>query len=123
MQRMKADGTWGIGNVSVDALIELFISKSVWYSYYKKLFPRMAKWPEMVKWMENHSDAKSAYEVWGSEKASYSFQDLKEFLDWQDSRASQKKREKRKAQDNEDRGSSSKKQKQAKSTDNGDISM
>lgn len=124
MQRMKADGTWALGNVSVDTLIELFVSKTVWYSYYKKLFPRVAKHSELVKWMENDPGAKSSYEIWGTEKASYSFQDLKVHLEWLDARSTQKKKEKRKFRDSEDReSSSSKKQKRAKSNDEGDIPM
>jgi hypothetical protein len=123
MQQMKANGTWALGNVSADALIGLFVSKTVWYTYYTKLFPRVARWPNLVKWMENDSEAKSSYDIWGSEKASYSFQDLRQLLDWLDTRATQKKKEKRKNRDSEERGSSSKKQKRAKSNDDGDISM
>jgi len=123
MQRMKADGTWALGTVSVDTLIELFVSKTVWYTYYKKLFPRVIMHPELVKWMENDPGAKSSYDIWGTEKASYSFQDLKVLLDWLDARSTQKKKEKRKVRDGENRDSSSKKQKWAKSNDDGNISM
>lgn len=122
MQQMKVDGTWTLGNVSTDTLIEMFVSKTVWYTYYTKLFPRVAKWLDLLKWMDNEPDAKSSYDIWGSEKASYSFQELKELLNWLDTRAN-KKREKRKNRDSEESGSSAKKQKLAKSNDVVDVFM
>ena len=134
MQQMKVDGTWSLGNVSTDTLIEIFVSKTVWYSYYTKLFPRVAKWLDLLKWMDNEPDAKSSYDIWGTEKASYSFQELKELLNWLDTCAANTKREKRKNRDSgEDEfhrkterykvGSSAKKQKVVKGSEMVDVFM
>src|SRR5262245_53614565 len=60
MQRMKIDGTWTLGKVSTDALIELFVSKTVWYTYYIKLFPQVARWTHLAQWMENDPDARAS---------------------------------------------------------------
>jgi hypothetical protein len=122
MHRMRADGTWTLGQVSMDLLIEIFVSKSVWYGYYKKYFPRAARYPDLVKWLENDEGVKSSFDIWRMEKASYTFQDLGELLEWLDVRFAQKK-EKRKVRDGEDRASLSKKQKRMKSNEDGDISM
>jgi hypothetical protein len=124
MQKMKANGTWTLGTVSVDALIKVFAAKSVWYSYHAKYFPWVSKYPHLICWLESGSDARPTYEIWGSEKTSYSFTDLKDLLNQLDICAS-KKKEKRERESEEkrfDEARSSKKQKRVKSCDD-DVSV
>jgi hypothetical protein len=121
MQKLRADGTWTLGKVSADTLIELFVSKTVWYNYHCKLFPQVAKYPVLKQWLDNEGDGQSSLEVWGEEKASYTFRDLQERLKTLEIRASKKKKEKRKLKEDHD---TSKKRKLSKSyDDDGDVSM
>ena len=128
MQKMMVDGTWTLGKVSADTLIELFVSKTVWYTYYAKLFPRVAKYSNLKQWLENDLNAQSSHDIWGVEKAVYTFQDLKGLLEFWDARS--KRKEKRKLKESQDKlgdsgasSSKSKKQKRSKSCDDGEVSM
>jgi hypothetical protein len=146
MQKMMADGTWTLGRVSAETLIELFASKSVWYDKHATLFPLVAKYPRLRKWLDWDEDALSSHEVWGLEKASYSFKDLSVLLKkWDAQTAQRKKKEKEKVREREkgkgkererekrmfkesqdrfsDTDSSFKKQKRSKSSHDDDVSM
>src|SRR5882757_4431682 len=110
-----ADGSW-IGNklTAVD-LIQLFVSKSFWHSHYKKLFSKVANYPDMVAWLENGSDRPADIIVWGVEKSVYYFKDLEAFLE-------QKERKKGKGKlkaKNEKRGDEGSSKKSKKKKDEG----
>jgi len=108
-----ADGSW-IGNklTAVD-LIQLFVSKSFWHSHYKKLFSKVANYPDMVAWLENGSDRPADTTVWGVEKSVYYFKDLEAFLE-QKERKKGKGKLKAKDEKRGDEGSSKKKKKKKK---------
>lgn len=79
---MLADGSWTGPKLTGQDMIQLFIGKSFFFSHYSKYFPKVAAYPAMVEWLENSSDVcPSGLDVWGFEKASYTWQDLIEFLD------------------------------------------
>ena len=61
-------------------IIETMQSKTYWYDYIRKYFPKVVEYPEMVAWLENGDDAPSDLEVWGVEKAQYTFGDLDKYL-------------------------------------------
>jgi len=105
-----ADGSW-IGNklTAVD-LIQLFVSKSFWHSHYKKLFSKVANYPDMVAWLENGSDRPADIIVWGVEKSVYYFKDLEAFLE-QKERKKGKGKLKAKDEKRGDEGSSKKSKK------------
>jgi hypothetical protein len=77
----KLEGSWPGKKPSATDLIEVFVSKSMWFSHYKPAFPKVADYPEMVKWLENSDDKGTDLEVWGVEKGSYSLLDLRRFVD------------------------------------------
>jgi hypothetical protein len=81
-EKMIADGTWvGKKLTSVD-LIELFVSKSYWHSHFKPNFSKLSDHPLMVEWLEKDLEGSvSNFEVWGVEKASYNFKDLRAWLE------------------------------------------
>jgi hypothetical protein len=88
MVKMKRNGTWTLaGKLSMEDLIEIFVSKSAWYDKYMKLFPRALKYPSLKKWLENGDDAPSSLEIFGGDegqlrqKTMYTFVDLKGLLD------------------------------------------
>ena len=61
-------------------LIQLFASKSYFFSHHKKFFPKVASYPELDAWLREKEDRLSSVEVWGIAKAVYSFEDLERFL-------------------------------------------
>jgi len=63
-----------------EQVIETMQSKTFWYQYIRKFFPRVSEYPDMVAWLENTEDAQSDVEVWGVEKAQYGFVDLDVWL-------------------------------------------
>jgi hypothetical protein len=80
-ERKLADGSW-IGNkLTAMDLIQLFVSKSFWHSHYKPLFSKVSNYPDMVKWLEGARDRLSNEVLWGYDKSSYQFKDLKEYLE------------------------------------------
>jgi hypothetical protein len=74
LEEMVANGTWeGKRPVATD-LIEIFISKTKWFS-------QISQYPQMVLWLEQDENSPSDLEVWGIQKDQYSFPDLHAFLD------------------------------------------
>jgi hypothetical protein len=63
-----------------EQVIETMQSKTFWYDYIRKFFPRVAEYPNMVAWLENEDDGPSDIEVWGVEKTQYGFIDLDVWL-------------------------------------------
>ena len=59
-----------------EQVIETMQSKTFWYDYIRKYFPRVSEYSEMVAWLENAEDAPSDFGVWGVEKVQYGFVDL-----------------------------------------------
>jgi hypothetical protein len=90
-ERMLADGSWTGDKLSAVNLIELFLSKSFWHSHVKKYFAQVSNHPLMVEWLENGpQDRPSSLEVWGIEKTSYTFKDLKGYLEQADRKGKKK---------------------------------
>ncbi len=59
-----------------EQVIEMMQSKTFWYDYIWKYFPRVSEYLEMVAWLENAENASSDLDVWGVEKVQYRFVDL-----------------------------------------------
>ena len=85
--RMKAAKTWPstCPEPTATDIIEIFISKSMWHQYYVALFSHISKYPDMVEWLEDGEDRPSDVDVWGLQKTSYTFSDLKKWLNEQKS--------------------------------------
>lgn len=80
MFRMIDDGDWPIRQPTSDELIKVFVSKSVWHASYRPYFPRALAFPELIKWLEKHSDAPSNMDVFGVVKQLYTFSEFKVVL-------------------------------------------
>lgn len=81
--KMKAAGTWPTtcSLPTATDIIEIFISKSMWHQYYVALFSNISRYPDMVEWLEEDGeDRPSSVDVWGFQKNSYTFADLKKWL-------------------------------------------
>jgi hypothetical protein len=78
---MISNKTWVGDKLTGADLIQLFISKSYFHSHYKKFFSKVSNYPELVDWLEGNPEAPSDIELWGEEKASYTFKDLEIFLE------------------------------------------
>jgi hypothetical protein len=76
-----SDGSWPGKKPSSTELMEVFVSKSMWFSHYKPAFSKVANYPQMVDWLEGGDEKGSDLEVWGVEKSSYSLLDLRKFVD------------------------------------------
>ena len=61
-------------------LVEIFMSKSYWHSYIMKPFTVIARYPQMVAWLEDEDDGPTDFEVWHLQKSEYGFKELKEWL-------------------------------------------
>jgi hypothetical protein len=104
MHRMISDGSWTLGKVNSDTLIEVFVSKSVWHAHYSKLFPHVKRFPNLLKWLENGDDAPSSVDIFGVVKAGYSFKDLRVILAHYDAFSSKKEKKKRHRETEDDGG-------------------
>jgi hypothetical protein len=71
-----SDGTWPGKKPSGTDIIEIFLSKSMWFSHYKPAFTKVSNYPLMVEWLENGEDKPSDLEAWGVEKVVYTLTDL-----------------------------------------------
>ena len=80
MLHMIDDGTWPIDPPG-DALIETFVSKSVWHANYKILFPQVIQYPRLAKWLRSEKDAMTSVELFGKEKRCFTFVDLRRLLE------------------------------------------
>ena len=60
--------------------IEIFVAKTQYYGTWKKAFDDAIRFPAMQDWLAKEDDRKSDRAVWGEEKGSYSFEDLKEYI-------------------------------------------
>ena len=76
-----AAGTWTGKKPSKVDMVEIFISKSMWWRYYNATFSKVSQFPLLLEWLENGEDAPKDLDVWGYEKSAYSFKDLQAFLD------------------------------------------
>jgi hypothetical protein len=60
-------------------LVEIFMSKSYWHSHVAKPFGTVARYPQMVAWLEEEDDL-TDFGVWHVQKSEYGFKELKEWL-------------------------------------------
>ncbi|KAF8813281.1 hypothetical protein BYT27DRAFT_7041273, partial [Phlegmacium glaucopus] len=61
-------------------LVEIFMSRSYWHSHVSKPFSTLARYPQMVEWLECESNYLTDFEVWHVQKSDYGFKELKEWL-------------------------------------------
>jgi len=57
LSKRISDGTWPGKKLSGTDLIEIFLSKSMWFSHYKPAFSKVSNYPLMVEWLENEEEA------------------------------------------------------------------
>jgi hypothetical protein len=80
MDQLSKLGKWPIvvKKPNHTELVEIFMSKSYWHSYVVKPFAIIARYPQMVDWLEDNG--LSDFEVWHLQKSDYGFKELKEWL-------------------------------------------
>jgi hypothetical protein len=81
LQHMTADGLWPFKTPHMVDIIECFVSKSVWHEKYNRYFPKIWKYPRVLQWLEGTEDGPEGLDIFGIEKPSYSFADLKDVID------------------------------------------
>lgn len=102
-ERLTNAGEWVIRRPSDTEIVELFIGKTMWHSHLKRIFPRVPKYPEMQKWLNEEEDALSIIDLWGEEKNSFSFKDLVAWMEEKDNKAKKKGKGKEKAENKKGR--------------------
>ncbi len=88
--RMAAAGEWNIRKPSDTKIVELFVGKTMWHDTLKRLFSRLPKYPKMHKWLNEEADALPALDLWGDERASYTFSDLEKWMNEKDRKSAAK---------------------------------
>ena len=78
---MISNKSWVGDKLTGTDIIQLFVSKSFFHSHYKKFFSKVSNYPDLVDWLEGDPGAPSDKDLWGEEKASYTFKDLEIFLE------------------------------------------
>jgi hypothetical protein len=78
LNQMIQNGSWSGKKPSQTQIITLFTCKSMWHGYMAPAFQDINSHPELKDWLENRADGPSDAEVWGRDKGTYSFKDLKE---------------------------------------------
>jgi len=85
-------------------IIEIFIGKTTWHENYLANFSKVEdNYPDMVMWLElAERSATLDKEVWGYSKATYTFQDLAEWINHQErakdkGKGKERKKEKRRS--------------------------
>jgi hypothetical protein len=76
--RMSLAGTWKHRLPTSDDIIEVFMSKTAYFSNHKKIFPLVPKYPAMEKWLLAQDDSPSDAEIWKYDKPT--FVNLKKIL-------------------------------------------
>lgn len=67
-----AAGTWPIAQEPhVNDMVEVFVAKSSWYSYYTKLFPQCSSNPLLLKWLQGEADDSETNKVWGGQSPTF----------------------------------------------------
>jgi hypothetical protein len=82
MDQLIKQGKWPLAKKpSHTELVEIFLSKSYWHSHVAKPFAIVARYPQMVAWLEREDGGSpSDFEVWHLQKSEYGFKELKEWL-------------------------------------------
>jgi len=87
LSQLSAKGTWKHNNTN-DDVIEVFVSKSVYFRNHAKVFPLLVHYPAMEQWLENADGASADSVVWGNEK--HSFDGLNKILTAHEKRSAAK---------------------------------
>lgn len=79
---MQGKNLWVGNKLTQIEIIELFISRSYYFSHYRQNFKHVDRSPLLIQWLEkeNITDEPDDMAVWGEEKVSYGFSDLEKYL-------------------------------------------
>jgi hypothetical protein len=77
LNEMVRAGSWPGKKPTENAIIELFGSKTYWFTYVKPAFKNINNFPVLKDWLEDEG-VLSDMEVWGKQKSFYTFIDLME---------------------------------------------
>jgi hypothetical protein len=87
IHQMTSNGSWTAKNPAKDEIVEVFFSKSNFHKYHSKVFPCVAVYPDLLKWLRGDPDAPADIEVWNSDKPS--IENLAVILDRRDQQMKQ----------------------------------
>jgi len=107
-------GEWPGRKPAGQDIIDMVVSKSMWYSHYKKLFPQVSNHPDMQKWLQDDQDSSPDSEIWTNQKGLYEFHDLAEWYKEREKQNKGRKGRKGKKDNIEDEEGTGKKSKKKK---------
>jgi hypothetical protein len=83
MNQMYQQGNWPLATrPGHSELVEVFMSRSYWHSHVYKPFSVIARFPQMVAWLERgEGESPSDFEVWHLQKSEYGFKELNEWIE------------------------------------------
>ena len=111
LTKLIKSGEWkGRKPAEID-IIDKVVSKSMWYSHHRKLFSKIAQYPDMQKWLRGDDDAPPSYDIWGEEKGSYTWGDLAQWLEEKGKRGKAKQGKAKEGKAKEEKAKEEKKKK------------
>lgn len=95
LKTMITNGTWTGKPPLKRDLMEVFARKSSFYKDNIAVFKQVYQYPDLVQWLEEDEDALTGTELFGVAKQSYTFRDVRDYLE----RTKPGQQKKRKASD------------------------
>ncbi|KAK2465440.1 hypothetical protein APHAL10511_002794 [Amanita phalloides] len=71
-------GTWVGKRPNNATIIQLFTSKTTWHTYIVPAFSDINNFPVLKQWLEGEDGCPTDIDIWGKEKNTYTFAELKE---------------------------------------------
>jgi hypothetical protein len=120
LREMCGAGTWPGKRPTNISVIQLFVSKTNWFSYLVPAFSDINNFPVIKGWLEGEDGCVTDLELWGKEKATYTFADLQQEKERRrddrgdDRRSPDKGKKKKKVKNDKGEGTSSTKKSKRK---------
>ena len=79
--KLQKAGEWDVSFIPTqNDFIALVTSRTMWYNDYKKNFEQAERYPELIDWLEESSDALTDIEIWGFEVLVYQWLHLQVYF-------------------------------------------
>ena len=79
--KLQKAGQWDASFIPTqNDFVSLVTSRTMWYNDYRKNFERAERYPEMIEWLEESSEALPDIEIWGFEQRLYQWSHLQAYF-------------------------------------------
>lgn len=90
-------GTWPGKKPTSGSIIHLFASKTTWFTYMVPAFCDINNYPDIKEWLEGQDGCPTNLDIWGKDKLTYTFSELKEVKERRNNSRVEKERRKKEA--------------------------